>query len=256
MNSVLPHLQRVMDAPLRLAQSEIERRASLAVLEGTQTAILVVARDGRILFASRGAEAILREADAICTINGCVRAVSSPAAERLTAILQRAMAVTPGSAVGAALAIFRPERLPLTLLVVPFRSEQGCDRTPAPAAIMFIKDPERSAFGVAPLQEMFGLTAAEAALAAGLVEGKSVEDIATDHRISLNTARTQLKAIFAKTSTNRQAQLVSMLARTVAALCIGGNNRDALTETWPFNPEASRKTCCPRNRRSAMGCRG
>jgi DNA-binding CsgD family transcriptional regulator len=68
------------------------------------------------------------------------------------------------------------------------------------------------------LQDLFALTPAEAAIAAALGEGKSVEAIARTCHISLNTARTHLKHIFDKTNTRRQAELVSLLARSVAAL--------------------------------------
>lgn len=71
------------------------------------------------------------------------------------------------------------------------------------------------------LRELFGLTAAEARFAVALAEGAAVEEIASRLGISMNTARTHLKAILAKTGTNRQAQLVAVLLRSVATLGTG-----------------------------------
>ena len=63
------------------------------------------------------------------------------------------------------------------------------------------------------LQAVFGLTKAEARLARELACGDTIEDIAEEHGASISTARVQLKSIFAKTGTSRQAELVALLIR-------------------------------------------
>lgn len=63
------------------------------------------------------------------------------------------------------------------------------------------------------LIDAFNLTAAEAKLAARLAGGRSLESVADELGISRETARTQLKATFAKTSTRRQSELVALLMR-------------------------------------------
>jgi DNA-binding CsgD family transcriptional regulator len=63
------------------------------------------------------------------------------------------------------------------------------------------------------LSVSFGLTAAEARLAVRIATGASLESVADEIGIALETARHQLKAIFAKTDTHRQAELVSVMAR-------------------------------------------
>jgi DNA-binding CsgD family transcriptional regulator len=57
------------------------------------------------------------------------------------------------------------------------------------------------------------LTKAEAKLAARLACGETIEDIAEEHGVSISTARVQLKSIFTKTGSSRQAELVSLLTR-------------------------------------------
>jgi|SRR5215207_8002403 DNA-binding CsgD family transcriptional regulator len=63
------------------------------------------------------------------------------------------------------------------------------------------------------LQAVFGLTKAEAKLALRLMCGDTIENIAEEHGVSISTARVQLKSIFAKTGTSRQAELVVVLTR-------------------------------------------
>jgi len=63
------------------------------------------------------------------------------------------------------------------------------------------------------LMLIFRLTPAEARLAARLACGESLEEASERLAVSLGTARNQLKAIFTKTETNRQAELVALLWR-------------------------------------------
>ncbi|MCJ2132676.1 LuxR family transcriptional regulator [Methylobacterium sp. J-026] len=68
----------------------------------------------------------------------------------------------------------------------------------------------------AALERVFSLTAAEARLAALLASGATVNEAASTHNVSVATIRTQLAAIFAKTRTNRQAELVMLISRLSA----------------------------------------
>jgi DNA-binding CsgD family transcriptional regulator len=67
--------------------------------------------------------------------------------------------------------------------------------------------------GAIHLSTAFGLTAAEAKLAARLASGAGIDIAAASLGVSRETARTQLKAVFAKTSTTRQAELTALIAR-------------------------------------------
>lgn len=58
---------------------------------------------------------------------------------------------------------------------------------------------------------LFDLSPAEARVAQKIVQGSSVEEIASDHKISRETVRNQLKAVFAKTGTSRQVELVGLV---------------------------------------------
>jgi DNA-binding CsgD family transcriptional regulator len=61
--------------------------------------------------------------------------------------------------------------------------------------------------------KVFGLTKAEARLEATIANGSSIEDAAKILNVSNDTERHQLKAVFLKTDTHRQSQLVALLAR-------------------------------------------
>jgi len=63
------------------------------------------------------------------------------------------------------------------------------------------------------LARAFGLTAAEAEVAARLARGERREAIAAARRASLQTVRSQIKSIFSKLGVTREPQLVALLAR-------------------------------------------
>ncbi|PWJ84881.1 DNA-binding CsgD family transcriptional regulator [Pseudaminobacter salicylatoxidans] len=65
----------------------------------------------------------------------------------------------------------------------------------------------------ANLAHVLGLTKAEAALAATLANGVSLRGAAEKRAIGYETARTQLRSIFSKTSTRNQQDLVALIAR-------------------------------------------
>ena len=62
------------------------------------------------------------------------------------------------------------------------------------------------------LASAFDLTPGEARVAVALVRGEQLNGIAAEHAVSINTVRTQLRAIFAKTGVARQSELVSLMA--------------------------------------------
>jgi DNA-binding CsgD family transcriptional regulator len=63
-------------------------------------------------------------------------------------------------------------------------------------------------------QELFGLTPAEAKLAAKILEGNSLSECAELLDISPHTARAQLRSVFMKTNTSRQSELLSLILRS------------------------------------------
>jgi len=78
--------------------------------------------------------------------------------------------------------------------------------------VILIDPHQRSRPAEGLLQELFGLTRTEAALASRLSCGASLRDIANTMIISYETARTHLRRIFAKTGLNDQADLIAFLS--------------------------------------------
>jgi DNA-binding CsgD family transcriptional regulator len=97
-----------------------------------------------------------------------------------------------------------PTLLP-TLAADAFSPGQGC--------IVFVDLAARLTTIAGDLIAAFGLTPAEARLAGKLLSEESVESAAESLGVAIGTARNQLKAVFQKTDTHGQGQLVAVMAR-------------------------------------------
>jgi DNA-binding CsgD family transcriptional regulator len=61
----------------------------------------------------------------------------------------------------------------------------------------------------------FALTPVELRLCRALADGLSLQEYAGKHQVSIQTARSQLKSIFAKTGTHRQSRLLRLIYAAV-----------------------------------------
>lgn len=109
------------------------------------------------------------------------------------------------------LALRRSEKRPLfvrVLAVEPTTPDQDA------GVLLILLDPDECPQpSLATLEQVFGLTRGEAQVAIRLMCGESLREIATALRVGVETVRTRVKSIFAKTQTNRQAELVAVLTR-------------------------------------------
>ncbi len=87
-------------------------------------------------------------------------------------------------------------------------------RTGQQLALLFLIDPDAAAAVPTPiLQSVYGFTNAEGRLVEALLNGMTLEIFAARSHVSVNTARTHLKSIYRKTETNRQSDLIRLLAQ-------------------------------------------
>ncbi len=105
----------------------------------------------------------------------------------------------------------RKDKLPVIIRVWPCHSDDSGDAQP-PRFVLTL-----NALGPRPgpppqvLAKTFGLTPSEARLACIIARGAPPNIAAQELKISKETARNQLKSIFAKTDTHRQSELVALL---------------------------------------------
>lgn len=216
----LPHLERALQLRRQLQPAGIAGAVALDALERVGIATFVVAENGLILYANRKAEGLVQTADAMVAPGNRLTTLDPRASKHLAVAISAAVTMAAGGpgAIAGSLVVRRPDRFPLTVLVSPFRPAGDGFGAPVPAAIVFVRDPESPTASREALQSLFGLTATEAVVAAGVADGRSLDEIAVNYRITRNTVRTHVKSIFSKTDTSRQPELVALLRGSVVFL--------------------------------------
>jgi DNA-binding NarL/FixJ family response regulator len=184
------------------ALAERERRQAAATLERLPFGALMLDRDGRVLRRNLTATRLLQAAggpaiDAGGHLRGATQAD--------TAALREAIARTGAGVSPVTIALQRGEGRPLVASV------SATDDASGPIAL-FLTDPDTPPCLSAPtISQLYGLTPAEARLAAALTRGATMEAAATELGVTIASARTYLKTVFSKLGISRQTELVRLM---------------------------------------------
>lgn len=217
-----PHVRRAMRIAEQLQGLEAKRdrfRDSLAMLPQP---LFLIGADGNVFFMNQAAATLITEADELDVRQGRLIATQVPAAQALADLLAGALAWFDNPLVAAGGIVLVPrlsDRPGLALHVTPLGSGLAEGFRHRRCVAVYAGDPEREPASVAErLIAAFGLTPAEARLAEGLVQGARLNDLADIFGITIGTARAQLKAVFQKTHTNSQAELMRLILLTLGGL--------------------------------------
>ncbi len=216
-----PHLRRAVRLQLQIDELDHRARVMEDVVAHMPLGIMTLARSGRIVWANRRAEDILRQRDGLTVHHE--RLGGARADE--TARIEAAIGAAAGGRGGDTVSVSRPSgRRPLAVIVAPVRRRAdraalGPDSSGHAAVVVTLCDPEAQP-EVLPerLRRTFGLTLAEARLASALVRDRTVGEYAEEAGITINTARWTLKQVLAKTGCRRQSELVRLIVTMATAV--------------------------------------
>ncbi len=199
-------------ATLSTAVGRVALVSATGALAAVRQPAIAIDRLGRVLDCNAAADAIFD--DDIHVKNQRLVLRDKDAKRRFDDFTTQLMTTRETAALDAApITAAREGRRPVIIRALPV---PPAARNPFLGArvLLTLTSLEPEPFGSAvTLMRIFALTPAEAKLAALMVEGISPEQIAERLAISRETVRNQLKAVFAKTQTSRQAELVALLAR-------------------------------------------
>ncbi len=175
-------------------------------------AVFLLDERGQVVRFSRQGDQLMQN-DAVSIQCGSLICRNFNDSSRLRTIIARALdkenalagATTLNSATGSA---------PYRVVVTPLsRQKRYLAPFEAAAIVRVINPMEPSPVSLKAVQDLYGLTGAEARLAAALVEGHSLASAAAQFGVAVGTVRTQLKSTFLKVGVNRQQELVLRLSR-------------------------------------------
>ncbi|MBU8538569.1 helix-turn-helix transcriptional regulator [Falsiroseomonas tokyonensis] len=222
---LFPHLRRALVAEARLSaggwQTARAMRAGFAALP---QGVVLMDRQRRIVLTNPAIEAMARRGDGLALAPEGGLATRDPEA-------RQALARAVGSAVAAisgkvkmmpdaaSVALPRPDHaapylvqaLPLKRVEAPGMPEGFCG-----VMLMVSDDTIRPRPRAPLLRQAFGLTPAEASLAAALAAGRTPAQHAATRKIALETVHAQLAGVRRKTGCRRLTDLMALLGRFAA----------------------------------------
>lgn len=211
--SVETALARFGEIERRVAEkfgaSGISERQLTVAMDQFSFGIIIVDEDHQIILSNRLARRYLSSGKAITNQRGKLRARC--ANSQFMRMLDRSLGKQGRSSPGMISLRNDGSNTEIQAWSTPLPG--GDDEAPR-SAFVVVNDPSLTA--VAPLgllKTLFGMTKKESALAHALVNGLSIDEYCAQAFVTRNTARTHLRAIYRKTSTHRQVDLVRLLSR-------------------------------------------
>jgi len=214
LDALAPHVQRALQLHRRIVSAEASALALTDAVDRLPHGVIWLDSQAWVCGTNRVADALLAERDGLVLDGRELRATNARSTNTLRALVRQWARTARGEALdaGGRLLIERSSgRLPLHLVAAP-RFGPAAGRALQASVMVLVTDPGRMPLPTADdLRMLFGLTPAEAALAVALAQGRTLAHASERLGVRVETARTRLKDIFAKTNTHRQAELVRLL---------------------------------------------
>jgi DNA-binding CsgD family transcriptional regulator len=219
---LMPHMDCALKIHSKISGLETRALAADSALDAFPCGVLMLDSRGRLLFMNRNAQSLLAQQDGLEWTAGALVASEQGSSARLRARLAAALQTAAGNGVlpGSRFSILRPSlRRAYEVLIAPLPSPARAQPEANASVLIFLTDPDSQPVPSADaLRQFYSLTPAEARMAVALVQGRSVEEAAEEFSVSVHTARTQVKSIFAKTQTRSQSELMRLLMSSLARI--------------------------------------
>jgi DNA-binding CsgD family transcriptional regulator/PAS domain-containing protein len=198
---------RVLKLRGEIAAARRDEEVSSAALDAMAVAIVIVTWNGRLLEANEAAEAVFERADGFGRRAGMVATARHADAVALEGAI--AVATAGARPTATSVIVSRGAGLEPYLVTVSPLESPG----PGRRAMLIFRDPAtKDPSLMARLRGLFGLSRAEAEIAADLSEGRSPAEVAARRMVSANTLKTQLASLMGKMGCTRQSEVVSIVA--------------------------------------------
>lgn len=207
-HQLTPHIARSLEIWARLQHAEAIAEVVSDPMNCPKRGVVLLARGGRLVWMNDAARAVAGLADGIGVAGGRLVVTDPAGAAALQNFYDRQPVAAP-----MPIEVLRPSaKAPYRLLA---RTIGACEPTALPAVaeiMVVITDPDSARVtSRPPLGARYGLTPAETMVAEALAAGSTIRDVADERRISIQTVKSHLKRVMAKTDTHRQAELVRLL---------------------------------------------
>ena len=211
---LLPHIRQFIRVRQALVRAEAHETTVTALLDNPRIGVLHLDRRGQIIAVNDRARSILRHGDGLSARDGVLLGARK-AADRLhlEGLVASALPVGGAIAVSGSMLLGRSSGLPpFVVHVKPVAVPQPDYGARHVAALVLIVEPG-SQHRIDPglVATTLGLTPMESRVAAGLAEGRSVDEMAGAMGNTKHAVYWHLQRIYRKLSISRQAELVRLV---------------------------------------------
>jgi DNA-binding CsgD family transcriptional regulator len=185
---------------------------ALGALDQLCAGVIIADSGGRVIEMNRAAESIVRLDDGLNVRSDRLCARRAFETAKIAKLIAGAAADAKSDRAAGRMLVGRGNGLtPYVLTGAPLHTDVADHE---PYTLIVVVDPERHCPSDKDLAEFFGLSPAEARLAAALLTGKTLSEIAASTGTRITTLRTQLGSILRKVGVRRQLDLVRILSST------------------------------------------
>jgi DNA-binding CsgD family transcriptional regulator len=207
----VPHLERALRVGQQFGTASLLSGALTQSLDREERALVVLGASGNVLFTSQAAERLASRAGWIRISRCGVRLTNHGLDQQLQRNLHECRQVIGRQAATAMddLETYAQDGTRYRISLAPLMFQGRLFGIDQPSVVITIARVEAAEAAVR--ERLRSLTSAELALALAVARGSTLAGYARGRGISLHTVRAQLKVVFQKTGTHRQAGLVSLI---------------------------------------------
>lgn len=203
---LLPHVRRGLQLRQKMRKSEQASRLAYAAFEALPGNALVVDGECNVLFANASATRSLSRQgmpmsfSTLAAGGGTRLVMDRRDGARLRQIVQETANGGGGGAMRLEFDALKGDRVgQLAVFISPLPVQTTSASTSAPVLMLVNELSQPHAAAASIFSDLFGLSAAEGAVAAALLGGQTAETVARDRAVSLDTVRTQIRTVLRKT---------------------------------------------------------
>ena len=213
LQSLAPHLQKAILLNNKTRHIELKQNLLSDALNQINSPLLLVNKNGRILFINSLAEQMIEQQVGINIKNNHITFLSQAINTRLKKLIYQATDKNGLTQQGGIMNYTHPDSQScLSIQVNPINPEiTNIDTQSNDNALLVLSNHNQQPFSAGLLSSLYNFTPAEARLTIELCQGLTLNEIAKKFSLSKNTLRTQLRSCFNKTGVTRQADLILLI---------------------------------------------
>ena len=217
---LLPHLAKAVEMGRAFSRLRARYAAVLAVLDKVHVGLAIANAAGEVIVRNTEAERILGLGDGIALSHDRHLHCRDPDQTGLLHACIREAARTAGGEADRSEGLFAVPRPsgehPFLIEVAPVTDSAGEIDPRLTGAVITLIDPDHTPrLDIERFARLHGLTGAETAVCGLMVSGLTGPAIAEMRSTSLETAKTQMSAVLAKTGVARRSELIRLVVRTL-----------------------------------------